>query len=165
MAAEKASYSRWTLPTRQGWAVGYIEDPRPHKILSGGVESGPFNFVVAMLIVAGVLAVLGLSLSWWAVGSSVTFGLIGAVAITIPFERNSRALAAAGIPILGKILFLKGEVPEQPRLSYQQAKDSRLFDSLRIFAPEEAFKRVLRVDPVIFGTIGDETFLIVAFDL
>ena len=65
---------------------------------------------------------------------------------------------------------MKDELSPRAQTAYERAKESKLFDDIRVVGPKEAFKRVrismrIPTDPVVIGKIGNKNFLIAQFDL
>ena len=168
-SALQAGYSQITIPERKDWATGYPKetDPRPHKWTG---TSRARNIDLCLILLAACLFIIGMLLDFFiplllsAIGV-LALGACYAIALDQLREVSTKALRVAGFPRHERIYFLQQKLPPEVMTQYQQARSSRLFDSIRVFAPREAFSRAAKFDPIMYGIIGDRTFLIAQWNL
>lgn len=168
LAVAQSGYAEIGLPTIAGWVQGYVEDPRPYQrsylplallvALGGMVLACVGFFLITSQLTVG-RAIILLSLLPILVG--LFLGIRDRGRATI----NRRALESAGMSPFGTLHFLKTPTPEWVQEKVREAKESGLFEEIRVTAPFEAFTHVTPNDPVIYGVVARQTFLIAQFGL
>ncbi|MDO8470735.1 MAG: hypothetical protein Q7S63_02040 [bacterium] len=180
--ALEAGYAEITLDMKPEWEIGFPSrrDPRPsqHPIYTNTILA----LLTAMASLVGLYKIWYLGFPFFTqeapqfmIGSFLLFVIlvadmvIGGVAwcsIEKALEKiNSEALLKEGLPPGGTRFFLKQKLPSPVALRLKKARQSEVFDSIQVLAPAEAFKKVFLGDPIIFGRIGTQTFLIAQFNL
>lgn len=169
----QAGYEEISLPSKaQGWERGYVHDPRPFKHPS--IQS----LLIAFALSAGFATLLMIFLAFAeleGVRPFLMFGLLCLCGILIVQMLVEGILLMANEMAIGRVapheigindvLFFKNPIPSTAAAAYQKAKESLLFDAVKICAPEEAFRMVSRLDPIIYGTKNEKTFLVAQFNL
>ena len=181
--ALEEGYAEIVLGMKEGWETGYpCKDPRPSQY--------PQCSIITLAVIVGWALIIGLFSLWrlgfsffiqgeghFVLGAFLLFIIAGLACATvfgteIWFQErlgniNNRALwkkgvsARAGVPLL----FLKQSLPSHVAVRVDRARECGLFDAVRVYAPSAAFKRVFLGDPIIFGEIDGQTFLIAQFNL
>ena len=155
-------YAPITLPSAPSHATGNVEDPRLVKISLMPLFAGVALATMVSLLALGLASIIDTTLAGLAMLVSV---VVEALPFVILGKRNESRLCAARIPSYGTQRFYKGTVPDHAWASYQTAKASGLFEKIRIWAPREAFHKVTFRDPIIFGEVQGQQFLIAQFNL
>ena len=164
-----AGYGEVTLPKHQDWETGFPkhEDPRPYKWANW---LWPIGGTMLLLLIASSVLVFVTSGVVLKIGfgtfSGTAIALLGTFILgAILNERNLNALVKAGFPRYRTTHFLREALPVEVAEKHQRAKESGLFDKIPVYAPLTAFYRAGKVDPIMYGTIGDRTFLIAQWNL
>lgn len=169
----QAGYGEITIPERKGWTNGYPkeQDFRPYKWMHWFT---PIVILEILLVfVCGGLHITAIVLwppmtiyftllFYGSIGIFATTGIIRAYLEAL----NRSALREANLPYYGTVRFLKEALPLEVQERYQKAKQSGLFETIQVFAPLPSFSKVaLKVDPIMYGTVGHRTFLIAQWNL
>lgn len=154
-------YAQITLPSASSHATGHVEDPRLVKIPLTPLWLG---VILAMMVSMVVLGSFNLLTQAWTM-ATLPILVVESLPFIILGNRNESRLRAAGIPTYGTQLFYKGTVPAHAWGLYQTAKKSGLFATIGIWAPREAFRKLTFGDPIIFGEVEGQYFLIAQFNL
>ena len=164
---EPISIPRYELPSNQRWDSGL----RPSQWPSGDAEHTCFfgqHFTRGDRLVAplclGIFAALAIwvisalfsSELWWEAFVAVGLGTLTGIAWSIPQTKEG-------------CRWYNGLMPAGALAAYQEAKQSRLFDTIQVYSPREEDFRFeplrTRTDPLLIGEVAGYHFLIVYWNL